>query len=116
MLDESARAANRIDHGDVIRTYLLNDDTAHEPGPSLEKVTLPVLSGANPGGQRLHLRGNVEGFLRAGSRHPWLDVHGRSTGPSSTPTPRCADPGHLRCHGNTIERNAGYRGAVSPCR
>src|SRR5205814_1409159 len=28
------------------------------------------------GGQGLHPRGNFEGFLNAGSKHKWLEVHG----------------------------------------
>jgi predicted acyl esterase len=36
---------------------------------------VPLLSAANWGGQGLHLRGNVEGFLAAGSREKWLDFH-----------------------------------------
>jgi len=36
----------------------------------------PLLTAANWGGQGLHLRGNVEGFVRAASRQKWLEVHG----------------------------------------
>lgn len=35
----------------------------------------PLLSAANWGGQGLHLRGNVEGFLNARSPQKWLDLH-----------------------------------------
>jgi uncharacterized protein len=35
-----------------------------------------LLSAANWGGQGLHLRGNIEGFVRAGSTQKWLEVHG----------------------------------------
>ena len=37
---------------------------------------MPLLSAANWGGQGLHLRGNIEGFVRAASKHKWLEVHG----------------------------------------
>ena len=37
---------------------------------------MPLFSAANWGGQGLHLRGNLEGFMRAGSREKWLEVHG----------------------------------------
>ncbi len=41
-----------------------------------EKVTVPFLSAANWGGQGLHPRGNFEGFVRAASKHKWLEAHG----------------------------------------
>jgi hypothetical protein len=37
---------------------------------------VPLLSCANWGGQGLHLRGNVEGFVNAASEQKWLEVHG----------------------------------------
>lgn len=40
------------------------------------KVAVPLLSSANWGGQGLHLRGNVEGFLAAASKEKWLSFHG----------------------------------------
>ena len=42
------------------------------------KVTVPLLSAANWGGQGLHPRGNFEGFMRAASKQKWLEVHGGS--------------------------------------
>ena len=44
----------------------------------LSKVTVPLLSAANWGGQGLHPRGNFEGFVRAASKQKWLEVHGGS--------------------------------------
>jgi predicted acyl esterase len=76
-LDEQTLAANRIDYGQLIAAHVLDDDTTRERGAQLEKVTVPLLSAANWGGQGLHLRGNIEGFLRASSKHKWLEVHGR---------------------------------------
>jgi len=35
-----------------------------------------LLSAANWGGQGLHLRGNIEGYHKAGSSQKWLEVHG----------------------------------------
>src|SRR5436309_2004370 len=40
------------------------------------KIQAPLLSAANWGGQGLHPRGNYEGFLAAGSKEKWLEVHG----------------------------------------
>lgn len=76
-LDEQTLATNRIDYGSLIATHVLDDDTTGERGAELEKVSVPLLSAANWGGQGLHLRGNIEGFLRASSTHKWLEVHGR---------------------------------------
>ena len=42
----------------------------------LSKVTVPFLSAGNWGGHGLHLRGNVEGFVRAASKQKWLELHG----------------------------------------
>jgi predicted acyl esterase len=39
------------------------------------KITAPLLSAANWGGQGLHFRGNIEGFLQARSIQKWLDFH-----------------------------------------
>lgn len=38
----------------------------------MEDIKVPVLSVANWGGILLHLRGNVEGYLNAGSKHKYL--------------------------------------------
>jgi predicted acyl esterase len=42
----------------------------------MDKILVPLLSCANWGGQGLHLRGNVEGYLNAASKQKWLEVHG----------------------------------------
>jgi len=44
----------------------------------LSKVTVPLLSCVNWGGQGLHPRGNFEGFMRAASKQKWLEAHGGS--------------------------------------
>ncbi|WP_329587263.1 CocE/NonD family hydrolase [Kitasatospora sp. NBC_01250] len=41
----------------------------------LSKITVPVLSSGNWTSYQLHLRGNVEGYLGAGSEHKWLEIH-----------------------------------------
>lgn len=47
-----------------------------ERTPKLEDVEVPVFSRGNWGGIGLHLRGNTEGFMRAGSSQKWLEMHG----------------------------------------
>jgi hypothetical protein len=44
--------------------------------PDLAKIEIPLLSAGNWGGAGLHLRGNVEGFVRAQSEQKWLEIHG----------------------------------------
>jgi uncharacterized protein len=46
--------------------------------PDLGKVTTPLLSCANWGGQGIHPRGNFNGYLEAASTEKWLEVHGDS--------------------------------------
>ena len=56
----------------------LIDDYYLERTADLSKVTVPLLTAANWGGQGLHTRGNFEGFMRAASKEKWLEVHGGS--------------------------------------
>jgi predicted acyl esterase len=66
-LDEATLAANRIDYAGLIRDHEFEDAVCRERMPDFSKVTVPLLSAGNWGGQGLHLRGNVEGFLRSAS-------------------------------------------------
>jgi predicted acyl esterase len=69
-------AKNRADPaGEALRRPLV-DDYYRARMVELEKIDVPLLSAANWGGQGLHPRGNFEGFLRAGSKQKWLEVHG----------------------------------------
>ena len=43
--------------------------------PDLSRIKVPVLSAGNWGGAGLHLRGNIDGFLGAGSEHKLLEIH-----------------------------------------
>jgi predicted acyl esterase len=43
--------------------------------PDLADIQVPLLSAGNWGGVGLHLRGNVEGYLGAGSEHKFLRIH-----------------------------------------
>jgi uncharacterized protein len=67
---------NRCDFGDEILSHPLDDDYHKARSPQWDKVTAPILSAANWGGQGLHPRGNFEGFVRATSKDKWLEVHG----------------------------------------
>jgi predicted acyl esterase len=76
-LSDEELAANRIDVRQELLDHPLLDDYYRVRNAALEQIEVPVLSCGNWGGQGLHLRGNVEGFLRAGSAHKWLELHGR---------------------------------------
>jgi uncharacterized protein len=54
----------------------LHDDYYASRTAAFEKIETPLLSAANWGGMGLHTRGNFEGFVRAGSKQKWLEVHG----------------------------------------
>jgi predicted acyl esterase len=75
-LSEADLAANRSDFGGDILAHPLDDPYHRDRSPVWEKITVPMLSAGNWGGQGLHLRGNVEGFVRAASREKWLELHG----------------------------------------
>src|SRR5712691_4512537 len=75
-LSEDELARNRADvAGEALRRRLI-DDYYRARTPRFERIDVPMLSAANWGGQGLHPRGNFEGYLAAGSRQKWLEVHG----------------------------------------
>jgi uncharacterized protein len=76
-LSEEELGGNRRDfYEDCLAHKLDTDDFWQSRMPDWSKVQVPVLSSANWGGQGLHPRGNFEGFVRAASKHKWLEVHG----------------------------------------
>ena len=75
-LAEAELAENRIDIERWNLERALETDDHRERDPVWDKVTVPLLSAANWGGQGLHPRGNFEGFLDAASSQKWLEVHG----------------------------------------
>jgi predicted acyl esterase len=77
-LDDEALQRNREDMWHSFLSRELIDDYYRERTADLAKVTVPLLSAANWGGQGLHTRGNFEGFTRAASKQKWLEAHGGS--------------------------------------
>jgi uncharacterized protein len=75
-LSEEELLKNREDFAAAALRHRMDDDYWKARMPDWSKVTVPVLSAANWGGQGLHPRGNFEGFTRAASKHKWLEVHG----------------------------------------
>src|SRR5436853_692273 len=75
-LSEEELAKNRCDFGAEIRAHPLDDEYHKARSPQWDKITAPIFSAANWGGQGLHPRGNFEGFTEAASGQKWLEVHG----------------------------------------
>jgi predicted acyl esterase len=75
-LPEAELAANRADVAGEAHARRLIDDYYRARTPEFAEIDVPFLSAANWGGQGLHPRGNFEGYLDAGSRQKWLEVHG----------------------------------------
>ena len=76
-LPDETLAKNRSDFPAAINSHPLDDSFHRERSAQWDKVVVPFLSAGNWGGSSLHLRGNVEGFLRAASQQKWLEIHGR---------------------------------------
>ena len=77
-LTDEELAANRFDFGAEALAHSLDDEFWKSRSPDWTKVTTPLLSAANWGGQGLHTRGNFEGFTQSASKRKWLEVHGDS--------------------------------------
>jgi hypothetical protein len=75
-LSEEELQKNRADFGAEIAAHPMDDDYHKARSPQWDKITVPVFSAANWGGQGLHPRGNFEGFGRAASKQKWLEAHG----------------------------------------
>jgi hypothetical protein len=69
---------NRTDMWEGVLKHPLTGPYYQERTGDLSKITVPLLSAANWGGQGLHPRGNFEGFMRAASKQKWLEAHGGS--------------------------------------
>jgi hypothetical protein len=77
-LPEEELVKNREDLWAGVLSRPLDGPYYRERSGDLSKVTVPLLSAANWGGQGLHPRGNFEGFMRAASKQKWLEAHGGS--------------------------------------
>lgn len=75
-LPEETLVRSQRDLGADIRSHLLLDSWFIERNPDWSKITVPMLTAANWGGQGLHLRGNITAFTEAASEQKWLEVHG----------------------------------------
>ena len=75
-LSEEELERNRADLGADVRDRPLDGQFYRDRSPDWSKIGVPLLSAGNWGGQGLHLRGNVEGFVRSATGRKWLEVHG----------------------------------------
>ena len=69
--------ANRSNFAEDALAHPLFDAYWAERVPDFSAIRVPLLSAGNWGGAGLHLRGNVEGFVRSASQDKWLEMHGR---------------------------------------
>ncbi|WFE35206.1 CocE/NonD family hydrolase [Micromonospora sp. WMMD975] len=69
-------ARNRVDPYETAVEHPLLDSFSTDRTADLSKVVTPFLSCGNWGGQGLHPRGNIEGYLGAASTQKWLEMHG----------------------------------------
>jgi predicted acyl esterase len=75
-LSDEELARNRADMPAEALAHPLDDEYYRSRTPDFSKITVPLLSAANWGGQGLHPRGNFEGYSRSSSPQKWLEVHG----------------------------------------
>lgn len=66
----------RCEFGAEIAAHPLQDEYHAGRSADWSRVEVPLLSCGNWGGNGLHLRGNIEGFMRAASKQKWLEMHG----------------------------------------
>ncbi|KAB1139652.1 CocE/NonD family hydrolase [Streptomyces luteolifulvus] len=57
------------------RDHSLFDAYYADRQADLTRIRVPVLSAGNWTSYALHLRGNIEGFMGAGTQHKWLEIH-----------------------------------------
>jgi hypothetical protein len=75
-LPEEELLKTRADTPGEAKRRRLIDDYYNDRTPDYSLIEAPLLSAGNWGGMGLHTRGNFEGYLRAGSKQKWLEVHG----------------------------------------
>lgn len=77
-LTEDQLARNRTVPFPEQLAHPFDDDYYRDRSPNYDKIVVPLLSSGNWGGQGLHPRGNIEGFLAAASEQKWLEMHGNT--------------------------------------
>jgi uncharacterized protein len=72
---EQRAGAAGLSQGAAARTDERIDESQRRNHPDVSRIRVPLFSAANWGGAGLHLRGNIEGFLDAGSAYKQLRIH-----------------------------------------
>jgi predicted acyl esterase len=75
-LSDDELAARRAEFAADVAAHPLDDGYHRTRSGDWERIEVPLLTAGNWGGHGLHLRGNVEGFVRSASRQKWLELHG----------------------------------------
>jgi predicted acyl esterase len=75
ILSEPDLRRNRVEFPDELKKHPLDDAWHRDRSADYSRIVVPFLSAGNWGGMGLHLRGNVEGFVRSASSHKWLEMH-----------------------------------------
>ena len=75
-LPDEELAANRTDVFAGIKAHPLDDEWHAARRIDLSKITIPLLTAANWGGQGIHPRGNFNGLVESPSGNKWLEAHG----------------------------------------
>ncbi|CAL8475599.1 CocE/NonD family hydrolase [Caballeronia sp. S22] len=74
-LSDEELAKRRVSDWKSIVENPLDGFSYRERSPDFSKIKVPLLSAGNWGGHGLHLRGNIEGFVRSASEDKWLELH-----------------------------------------
>ncbi|MYA95706.1 MAG: CocE/NonD family hydrolase [Nitrospinae bacterium] len=77
-LSEEELATNRVNAFEELKKHPFDGPWHRERSGDLSKVTLPLLTCANWGGQGIHPRGNFNGYIESPSEQKWLEAHGDS--------------------------------------
>ncbi len=75
-LSDDELARNIADFGQDALAHEMDDAHWQARTPDYSKITVPLISAANWGGNGLHGRGNFEAYHRAASDQKWLEAHG----------------------------------------
>jgi uncharacterized protein len=75
-LSDEELAARRADFASDVAELELDSEYHRARSGDWERIDVPLLSAGNWGGHGLHLRGNVEGYVRSASQQKWLELHG----------------------------------------
>jgi uncharacterized protein len=77
-LSDDEMAKNRADAFEEAKRHPLDDEWHRSRSADLSKVTTPLMTCANWGGQGIHPRGNFNGFVETPGPQKWLEAHGDS--------------------------------------